>query len=263
MRWAVELVTGALHRCGPRGARVMIPAITAIGVWLGAALGASRGERGQTGADPDGMSGQNLPAAAAFGGRAHTPQPYDAVMAGFGRNRSAAMAAAVAAATVLAAGCTRGSAQSSAPPASPGPAHARSAQAAPPAGARRRQLAARYLAIARAGNRRLDAEFGRLEGRDHARLTAAHRDLLQVAATERLFDQRLLGIAFPAATERIAQLLYRVNQARASMTAAAASSASLARLHAAERRLTQANKPVEQAVTIIRSQLGLPPPETS
>ena len=47
------------------------------------------------------------------------------------------------------------------------------------------------------------------------------------------------------------------------MTAAAASSASLARLHTAERRLTQANKPVEQAVTIIRSQLGLPPPETS
>ena len=44
---------------------------------------------------------------------------------------------------------------------------------------------------------------------------------------------------------------------------AAASSPSLARLRAHERRLTEASKPVEQAVTIIRSQLGLPPPETS
>jgi hypothetical protein len=124
-------------------------------------------------------------------------------------------------------------------------------------------LAARYLGVARAGNRRLEAEFGRLEGRDRTRLAAAHRDLRQVAATERLFDKRLLGIAFPAATERFAQFLYWVNQARARMTVAAASSASLPGLRAAEHRLAQANKPVEQAVAIIRSQLGLPPPETS
>ena len=39
--------------------------------------------------------------------------------------------------------------------------------------------------------------------------------------------------------------------------------ASLPRLRADERRLTEANKPVEQAVAILRSQLGLPPPETS
>jgi hypothetical protein len=48
-----------------------------------------------------------------------------------------------------------------------------------------------------------------------------------------LFDKRLLGIAFPAATERIAQLLCWVNQARASMTATAASPVSLASLRAA------------------------------
>ena len=142
-------------------------------------------------------------------------------------------------------------------------AHASSAPATLPAGAPRRELATRYLAIAKAGNRRLETEFGRLEGRDHARLAAARRDLLEVAATERLFDRRLLGLEFPAAAGRIAQFLYWANQARASMTATAASSASLARLHAAERRLAQANKPVEQAVAILRSQLGLPPPETS
>ena len=47
------------------------------------------------------------------------------------------------------------------------------------------------------------------------------------------------------------------------MTAAAASSPSLARLGAGERGLRQANKPVEQAVAILRGQLGLPPPQTS
>jgi hypothetical protein len=170
---------------------------------------------------------------------------------------------AVAAVAALAAGCAGGPAPGT-PPATPGPAaHPRPAPTALATGAQRRNLAARYLAIARAGNRRLEAEFGRLEGRDRARLTAAHRDLRQAAATERLFDRRLLGLAFPAATERIVQFLYWANQERARMTETAAGAASLARLRAAERRLKWANKPVEQAVAMIRSQLGLPPPETS
>lgn len=169
------------------------------------------------------------------------------------------MAATMATVAVLAAGCS-------------GPAHpvsqaqagpTRSAAAGLAVGAQRKALAARYLAVAVAGNHRLEAEFGRLHTQDRTRLAAAHRDLLQVAATERLFDRRLLGIPFPSATERIARFLYWVNQARASMTAAAATSPSLAQLYADELRLNQANKPVEQAVTIIRRQLSLPPPETS
>jgi len=34
-------------------------------------------------------------------------------------------------------------------------------------------------------------------------------------------------------------------------------------LHAGEQRLKSAGVPVEQAVAIVRSQLGLPPPESS
>jgi hypothetical protein len=171
------------------------------------------------------------------------------------------MAATMAAiAGMLAAGCSGGPARS----ASPGQAAASHAAATGLAvGAHRGALAARYLAIAQAGNERLEVAFERLHKEDRNRLTAAHRDLREIAATERLFDHRLLGIPFPAASERIARLLYWVNEARASMTAAAASSPSLARLHADERRLTDANKPVEQAVAILRSQLGLPPPATS
>jgi hypothetical protein len=181
-------------------------------------------------------------------------------MARPGRPRGAATAVTMVAAVAVLAGCSGGPAE---PVPTGKPAASHSATAGLAAGAQRKALAARYLAIAQAGNRRLEVEFDRLHKEDRLRLAAAHRDLREIAATERLFDRRLLDIRFPAATERIARFLNWVNQARASMTAAAASSPSLARLRAGERRLTQANKPVEQAVAILRSQLGLPPPETS
>jgi len=168
---------------------------------------------------------------------------------------AATMAAVVG---VLAAGCSGVPAK----PASPGQPTA-SAAAGLAVGAQRKALAARYLAIAQAGNKRLEVAFDRLHKEDRNRLAAAHRDLREIAATEQLFDRRLLGIPFPPASERFARFLYWVNEARANMTVAAASSPSLPRLHADERRLTEANKPVEQAVTILRSQLGLPPPATS
>jgi hypothetical protein len=78
-----------------------------------------------------------------------------------------------------------------------------------------------------------------------------------------LFDRRLRRIVFPSDTERVAHDLYRVNQARASLTTAAAASTSLRQLNAYERQLDAANRPVEQAVRTIRRQLGLPPPPTS
>jgi hypothetical protein len=110
-------------------------------------------------------------------------------------------------------------------------------------GPARRAPAARYLAIATAGNRRLDAAFGRLQRRDRNRLAAAEADLRDAAATERLFDRRLLQLVFPPRTEQAARLLYRVNQARAALTTAAAASTSLRQLHAYQRRLTAANRP--------------------
>jgi hypothetical protein len=126
----------------------------------------------------------------------------------------------------------------------------------------RRALGARYLVIARAGNRRLDADFDPLEERDRNDLARAKADLRDAAATERLFDHRLLRIVFPPATERVARGLYRVNEARARLTTTAAASTSLRRLHAYEPPLDAANRPVEQAVRAIRRQLGLPPPPT-
>ncbi len=127
----------------------------------------------------------------------------------------------------------------------------------------RRALAAQYLAIATAGNRRLDRDFDPLEKRDRNDLARAKADLRDAAATEGLFDRRLLRIVFPSETERTARDLYRVNQARARLTAAAAASTSLGQLHAYEPRLDAANKPVEHAVRTIRRELGLPPPSTS
>jgi len=130
-------------------------------------------------------------------------------------------------------------------------------------GSARRALGARYLVIARAGNLRLNAVLDPLEQRDRNDLVRARADLRDAAATERLFDRRLLGIVFPAETQRVAQDLYQVNEARASLTAAAATSTSLRQLHAYVPRLDAANRPVEHAVRTIRAQLGLPPPPAS
>ena len=179
---------------------------------------------------------------------------YDAIMARCHRARQGAVAVTLGCATLLAAGCAA---------AKPAPPTAHPAAGRIVSGPARRALAARYLAIANAGNRRLDADFGRLQGRDRNHLAAAEADLRDAAATERLFDRRLLQIVFPPATEQVAQLLYQVNQARAALTTTAAASTSLRQLHADQRRLTAANRPVEQAVRTIRRQLGLPPPSTS
>lgn len=123
--------------------------------------------------------------------------------------------------------------------------------------------ASRYLAIAAAGNRRLETDFNRLEGPDRNNLRAATADLRDVAATERLFDRHLLAINFPPAVKQTARLLSQANQSRARLTVDAAGSASLHQLRMFQRRLTAANALVEEEVRMIRRQLGLPPPQTS
>lgn len=123
--------------------------------------------------------------------------------------------------------------------------------------------AARYLAIATAGNQRLETDFDRLTGPDRDQLAAAQADLRDAAATEHLFDQCLLTIAFPPPTTPVAKRLFTVNQARVQLTLTAAGSTSLPRLARYETQLTAANVPVEDAVSTIRLQLGLPPPSTS
>src|SRR5215469_3173379 len=168
--------------------------------------------------------------------------------------RRGVSAAALTCAALLVAACA-----SLAPPPHPGVSQAQ----APVPAATREQLADRYLAIAQAGNRRLERDLGRLEDRDRIRLTTAKAALADAAATERLFDHRLSRIEFGPPIEPIATLLYRLNQARASATAAAARSATLRQLRMWLSRLDRENAAVEEAVSIIRSQLGLPPPETS
>jgi hypothetical protein len=130
-------------------------------------------------------------------------------------------------------------------------------------GVSRRTLAAEYLAIAKAGNRRLESDFDPLEGRDRDNVIRADADLRDAAATERLFDRRLAQIAFPPKVGTVARRLYRMNQSRARLTAIAAHCSTLQELRVFERRLNQANAPVEDAVARIRRQLGLPPASTS
>ena len=181
-----------------------------------------------------------------------------------GRAAAASLATAGAAllGTVL---LTAGCASSGAPAQTPAPhntaPHNTAATAA--ATAELRAMAAKYLAIAQPANRELDHE---LDGfKDHAKddLAAAQADLRAAAATERQFDRQLIALSFPPRTEPFVRLLYRVNQARATLTTTAAAAMSLAELRGYQRRLDAANEPVEDAVRVIRGQLGLPPPDNS
>jgi hypothetical protein len=126
-----------------------------------------------------------------------------------------------------------------------------------------RPLAARYLAIAQPANHQLDHEFDSLKDHEGDNLAAAQADLRAAAATERRFDRQLIAITFPAPTEPFVRLLFDVNQARAALTTTAATATSLHQLRGFQPRLDAANEPVEEAVRVIRSQLGLPPPDTS
>jgi DNA-binding GntR family transcriptional regulator len=120
------------------------------------------------------------------------------------------------------------------------------------------------MAIARPANRELDHEFDGFD--DHIKdgdLAAARADLRAAVVTERRFDRQLIALSCPPRTEPFVRLLYRVNQARAELTSAAAGVTSLRELSGYQRRLDAANEPVEDAVRVIRAQLGLPPPDTS
>jgi hypothetical protein len=150
-------------------------------------------------------------------------------------------------------------------PASTVPAGTAQAGTAPAAlsAAGRRALAARYLAIAQPANHHLDHDFDGLKDHEGDNLAAAEADLRAAAATERRFDWQLIAITFPPPTEPIVRLLYAANQARAALSMTAAATTSLRQLRGYQTRLDAANEPVEEAVRVIRSQLGLPPPDTS
>ena len=150
-----------------------------------------------------------------------------------------------------------------------GGAHTRAANTPttpPPTGAAEAQLrglAARYSAIATVGNRGLDHAFDSLNGPDRDHLVAARADLDGAAATERMFDRSLLALALPSAIEATARAVVRANEARANLSAEAATSESLLQLRGYETQLSAANDAVVQQVRILRKQLGLPPAETS
>ena len=160
---------------------------------------------------------------------------------------------------LLAAGCA-----SSGPPAQSPASHRPAARGTAATTAELTAMAARYMAIARPANRELDHEFDGFD--DHVKdgdLAAARADLRAAVVTERRFDRQLIALSCPPRTEPFVRLLYRVNQARAELTSAAAGVTSLRELSGYQRRLDAANEPVEDAVRVIRAQLGLPPPDTS
>ncbi|WP_370110997.1 hypothetical protein [Streptacidiphilus sp. MAP12-33] len=125
-----------------------------------------------------------------------------------------------------------------------------------------RAAASAYLALAVPANGRLERDFDRFEGPDRGHLAASRADLRDIAATERAFDRGLARLTLPADAAGWARTLVRVNETRADLTVRVAADATSAALDAQRPALTAANVPVERAVTELRADLRLPPPDT-
>ncbi|WP_042374608.1 hypothetical protein [Streptacidiphilus neutrinimicus] len=122
--------------------------------------------------------------------------------------------------------------------------------------------AAAYVAIANPANHRLDTDFDRFDGPDRGDLARARTDLRDIAATEHAFDQDLARLELPPAAVTWAQVLVGANEARAALTSRAAANTALPQLNALRPVLSAMNAPVERAVTALRADLRLPPPDT-
>ena len=180
------------------------------------------------------------------------------------QGRAAVASLVTAGSVLLAAGCASSGTAARSPASHSTAGNVPAAGNMAAAAARLKAMAARYMAIARPANRELDHEFdGFGDHMNDGDLAAARADLGAAAVTERRFDRQLTGLSFPPRAEPFVRLLYRANQARAALTSTAAGATSLRELRGYQRRLDAANGPVEDAVRIIRGQLGLPPPDTS
>jgi hypothetical protein len=126
-----------------------------------------------------------------------------------------------------------------------------------------RALAAEYMAIARPANHRLDVAVDAYEDHAHDNLAAAQAALRSQATTERQFDRQLAAITFPPAIAATASALIRVNEIRARLAEKEARARSIPALLSFTADHKMADAQVEAQVRVIRSQLGLPPPETS
>ncbi|HLQ57032.1 MAG TPA: hypothetical protein VK162_22520 [Streptosporangiaceae bacterium] len=147
------------------------------------------------------------------------------------------------------------------PPASTRSSPAASTRPGPAAGVRAQ--AARYLAIARPANHRLDVAVESFGDNRRHNLAKAVAALRSEASTERRFDRQLARIRFPAAITAIARALILANRSRIRLTRREAQSASLAELRSFTSRHKAADAAVEIPVKAIRKALGLPPPSNS
>jgi hypothetical protein len=127
----------------------------------------------------------------------------------------------------------------------------------------KKRLAAAYMAIALPANRRLDKENDSYNDDEHDNFVIAKRDLRGETATERRFDAKLLKIDFSADVAEVAWDLVQVNNHRIALTERQSRSATITKLRAFDKRHKAADAAVEVQVRIIRTDLGLPPPDNS
>ena len=121
-------------------------------------------------------------------------------------------------------------------------------------------LASHYMTIMTPASQQLNADVAAYHAHEKDNLAAAEAALTAEVTSEHAFDTSLAGMTFPPAIAPIAKALVRANQARATLTAEQAWSASLIRLRSFNHRVQAAGAAVHTEMKLIRKALDSPPP---
>jgi hypothetical protein len=120
-------------------------------------------------------------------------------------------------------------------------------------------LVSQYMAIITPASQQLDADAVAYTAYKGGHLGAAEAALTAEVTSEHALDTSLAAFPFPPAVAPVATALIRASQARATLTAEQARSASLAQLRSFNHRVQVASAAVATEMQLVRKALNVPP----
>ena len=121
------------------------------------------------------------------------------------------------------------------------------------------RISSLYTNLAAPADQALTADIAGYSLNQHRNLAAAKLSLLKQVQAETSFDNQLGEITFPPAPDPHADLLIAADQKRIKLIRLQMQAKTLRKLRSFNARDLAANAAVEEQVTIIRQDLGLPP----
>ncbi len=121
-------------------------------------------------------------------------------------------------------------------------------------------LTEQYEGVVTPTSRQLSTDLAAYTANEKTNLAAARLALIAEAAAERAFGTSLAAFPFPPAVASLGKTLLQADQARATLTAAQARSASLKQLWSLDHGVLVASTTVRTDMALVRKALDTPPP---